>query len=89
VFISHAYSAGRVDRAAVVLAAALLLLLLLLLAVGQALSYSGIASALPLATLPSRGNAYPEQLRTVLLGIGAQIGWLGCRTHRLDARPAE
>jgi hypothetical protein len=94
--INHAHSAGRVDRAGVVLVAALLLLL----AVGHALSYSGIASALPLATLPSRttvsvvvvwftisamllafsgavmacrprGNAYPEQSRTVLLGIGA------------------
>lgn len=47
---NHAYSAGRLDRAGVVLAAALLLLL----AVGHALSYSGIAADLPLATLPSR-----------------------------------
>jgi hypothetical protein len=47
---NNLYGANRVDRAGVGLAA----VLLLLLAVGHALSYSGIAAALPMASLPSR-----------------------------------
>jgi hypothetical protein len=82
--VNHVSSAGRVDHAGVILAAALLLLL----AVGHALSYSGIVATLPLATLPSRTAVSVVvvwfTISAMLLAFSAAV--MACRP-RTDAYP--
>jgi O-antigen ligase len=82
---NYDFSSGRVDRAGAILAAALLLLL----AVGHALSWSGIAAALSLATLP-RHTTVPIvvvwfTISAMLLAFSGAV--MACRP-RGDAYPA-